>query len=57
MSPLEGLSGGGGGGMCERKEERTGCCTVITVYTQCSPASTVSVSGKVTAYHGVSTVQ
>ena len=24
---------------------------------QCSPASTVSVSGKVTAYHGVSTVQ
>ena len=31
MSPLEGLSGGGGG-MCERKEERTGCCTVIRVY-------------------------
>ena len=28
---MRGLSGGGGGGgvgMCERKEERTGCCTV-----------------------------
>ena len=53
MSPLEGLSGGGGGDgggtMCERKEERTGCCTVTRV--------TVSVHRVFTSLHSLSVWQ